>query len=230
MACIRNVPHSAYTGAAKRGQLTGVGVAIGLHAGMVFLLMQLQPVRTALSAAAPILVTLVSPPTRIEKPQEAPQPRPVKLRVERPKSPQPLLIASASDAPASFVAAPLPPMPVSMPEEPVVSAPAAPPIVAVAPPQPVVPPGFNADYLNNPAPTYPPLSRRMGEEGKVMLRVLVNVQGLPVHVELKSSSGYARLDSVALETVRQWRFVPARRGDEAVNAWVLVPISFSLRS
>ena len=94
----------------------------------------------------------------------------------------------------------------------------------------MVPPRFNADYLNNPAPAYPPLSRRMGEEGRVVLRVLVNEHGLPGDVQLRTSSGFNRLDTVALETVRQWKFVPARRGDTPVSAWVLVPISFSLRS
>jgi protein TonB len=52
---------------------------------------------------------------------------------------------------------------------------------------------------------------------------------MPARVELRSSSGHDRLDAVALETVRRWKFVPARRGDQAVSAWVLVPISFSLR-
>jgi len=62
------------------------------------------------------------------------------------------------------------------------------------------------------------------------LRVFVDVRGFPARIELRTSSGYERLDHIALETVRQWKFVPARRGDEAVSAWVLVPISFSLRS
>jgi protein TonB len=68
------------------------------------------------------------------------------------------------------------------------------------------------------------------EEGRVLLRVLVDAKGLPERVELRSSSGHERLDRVALDTVRQWKFVPARRGEEAVSAWVIVPISFSLRS
>jgi len=47
-------------------------------------------------------------------------------------------------------------------------------------------------------------------------------------VELKSTSGSERLDQAALDAVRQWRFVPAKRGSEAIAAWVVVPISFSL--
>jgi protein TonB len=94
----------------------------------------------------------------------------------------------------------------------------------------VIPPRFNADYLNNPAPAYPALSRRMGEEGKVVLRVFVNERGLPEDVQIRTSSGSSRLDTTAQDTVRQWKFVPARRGDIPSGAWVLVPISFSLRS
>lgn len=88
---------------------------------------------------------------------------------------------------------------------------------------------FDADYLRNPAPSYPAISRRMREEGKVTLRVLVTPHGTAESVEVKTSSGAARnLIEAASRTVRQWRFVPARRGDTAVQSWVLVPIIFKL--
>lgn len=89
---------------------------------------------------------------------------------------------------------------------------------------------FDAAYLKNPAPPYPPLSKRMGEEGKVTLRVLVSNNGLAEKVELEASSGSPRLDSSALKTVRDWKFIPAQRGGQAVQSWVLVPISFKLES
>ena len=90
-------------------------------------------------------------------------------------------------------------------------------------------PHFNADYLRNPAPAYPAQSRRFGEEGKVILRVFVTTEGQAGQVELRTSSGSARLDQAAQEAVARWKFEPARRGNEAVSAWVLVPIVFSLR-
>jgi protein TonB len=93
----------------------------------------------------------------------------------------------------------------------------------------LVPPRFDAAYLDNPAPAYPPMARRLGERGKVVLRVLVGAAGAAEKVEVRASSGSARLDDAALETVRHWRFVPARQGAEAIPAWVLVPISFSLQ-
>ena len=106
------------------------------------------------------------------------------------------------------------------------AAPAAP---AVAEPTPIVPPRFNADYLSNPAPLYPAVSRAAGEQGRVLLRVLVSPQGEPEQVQVGTGSGFERLDLAALEAVRHWKFVPARRGLEAVTAWVIVPIQFSLR-
>lgn len=97
-------------------------------------------------------------------------------------------------------------------------------------PPPVVQPRFDAAYLDNPRPPYPGVSRRLGEEGEVRLRVQVDPAGLAQQVEIQQGSGYPRLDQAALETVRQWRFVPARQGDQPVAAWVIVPIQFTLRS
>ena len=87
---------------------------------------------------------------------------------------------------------------------------------------------FAADYLRNPAPPYPPLARRMGEEGEVILRVSVTPNGTAETVEIRSSSGSSRLDEAALRTVRTWKFIPARRDDVAVQSWVLVPLIFKL--
>ncbi len=96
------------------------------------------------------------------------------------------------------------------------------------PPAPVIPPSFTAAYLSNPALSYPPASQRLGEEGKVLLRVWVDANGLPDRIELEASSGYRRLDSAAIETVKRWKFVPARRGEQTIAATVLVPIVFKL--
>ena len=92
------------------------------------------------------------------------------------------------------------------------------------------PPAFNAAYLRNPPPRYPPAARRNGDEGQVMLKVLVSAEGAPVRVELDQSSGSSLLDGAALEAVRGWRFVPARRGVQNVDGWVRVPLVFRLES
>jgi periplasmic protein TonB len=92
----------------------------------------------------------------------------------------------------------------------------------------VVPPRFDAAYLRNPEPRSPPLSKQLGEEGRVVLRVLVNAEGQVEQAEVRQSSGHPRLDQAALGVIHRWRFMPARHGPERLAAWVLVPISFQL--
>ena len=91
---------------------------------------------------------------------------------------------------------------------------------------------FDADYLKNPAPPYPPMSRRLGEEGRVILRARVSAEGVAEAVEIKTSSGSVRLDEAAQRTVRTWRFVAAKRTvnglERPVESWVLVPVVFRL--
>jgi periplasmic protein TonB len=90
------------------------------------------------------------------------------------------------------------------------------------------PPQFGAAYLNNPRPAYPPAARKMGMQGLVMLKVLVSRSGNVREIEVAQSSGYDLLDRTALEAVKGWHFVPARRGDSAVDEWVQVPVAFHL--
>lgn len=97
-----------------------------------------------------------------------------------------------------------------------------------APPA-VTSPRFDAAYLNNPVPAYPAISRRLGEQGRVLLRAFVNADGSASEVRIHTSSGYARLDHAAREAVARWQFEPARQAGEPVSAWVLVPVSFMLK-
>lgn len=92
------------------------------------------------------------------------------------------------------------------------------------------PPRFAAAYLHNPAPEYPHISRRMGEQGRVLLRVLVSSTGIADSVQIESSSGSSKLDEAALKAVEKWNFVPAKRSNQPVSAYVLVPVKFSLNS
>lgn len=89
-------------------------------------------------------------------------------------------------------------------------------------------PRFDAAYLNNPSPAYPALSRRYNETGKVLLKVRVSPEGLAVAVDIAQSSNSARLDEAARQAVSRWRFIPARLGEQAMAADVLVPIVFRL--
>jgi protein TonB len=102
--------------------------------------------------------------------------------------------------------------------------------VAAPAPQEYSEPIYSAAYLNNQPPVYPLTARRRGIEGTVLLRVEIHAHGHCQQVRVKRSSGHAVLDGAALEAVRQWHFVPARRGSQAVTATVDVPISFRLNS
>jgi len=169
-------------------------------------------------------VAVPTPPTPPEpKPVVKPQPRP-KVRAPQPPAPAPVPQVESASA-ISADAIPQPPQ--EAPRE------APTPAAAPARPTPEAPPAivaarFDAAYLNNPAPAYPPLSRRMREEGKVMLRVQVTAEGLPGKVELAESSGFGRLDNAARDAVQRWRFVPAKQDGRAIDAWVIVPIVFKL--
>lgn len=87
-------------------------------------------------------------------------------------------------------------------------------------------PRLDPAYLHNPAPLYPALSKRNRETGTVFLLVSVNPEGNATSVTLHQSSGYDRLDQAAIQAVTQWRFAPGMRGQSAISATVIVPISF----
>jgi len=102
---------------------------------------------------------------------------------------------------------------------------------SASPPSPVVldaEPDYKAEYLNNPRPPYPLLARRMGYHGKVILNVEVLAEGKAGQVLLQQSCGYDVLDNAALQTVKTWRFTPAKRFGQPVTQWFLVPIKFTL--
>jgi protein TonB len=92
----------------------------------------------------------------------------------------------------------------------------------------LVEPSADADYLKNPPPGYPRVSRRNGEQGTVIVRVFINTQGSPEKAEVRTSSGFARLDQAALEAVQRWRFVPGRRNGTPEAMWFNIPVRFIL--
>jgi len=166
-------------------------------------------------------------PPKVEPMPPQPQAQVARPALRRPVRPSPAPPATPIVTAVSEAAAPAPAFVV-----PLRPAPPAAEVESEAPPPapaaPLVAARFDADYLRNPKPLYPAQSRRMGEEGRVILLVRVLADGSAASVQVKTGSGSARLDQAALEAVRQWRFVPARRGDDALDSAVLVPISFAL--
>jgi protein TonB len=185
----------------------------------------------------------VAPPPPPPPPPPAPKPpEPVRQAAPRPRpqpapppAPRPVAVPNLPPAPAAPVGVvapqpPAPPIPAPVavapaPPAPPPPAPSAPPAPAPAPPR-VELPSSDADYLQNPKPVYPPISKRLGEQGKVVVRVLIGADGTAQDAQLKDSSGYDRLDRAAIETARKWRYVPGKRNGVPEAMWFNVPINF----
>lgn len=181
-----------------------------------------------------MLSELITPPTpKVEPPPSAPKPvEPVPQPVVRkraptpPPAPRPVALPDPSPAPnaPTGVTTPQPPAPpIAAPMAPAEAPPASPPA-----PARVELPSSNADYLQNPKPAYPPISKRLGEQGKVVVRVLIGPDGTAQNAEIRQSSGFDRLDQAALATVLKWRYVPGKRGGVPEAMWFNVPINFVL--
>jgi periplasmic protein TonB len=162
------------------------------------------------------------PPRKVVKtPPPPPAPRPAPRPIARPET-------AAQPAPAAPVGV-IEPQPAAPPVTVPQAAAASPPATAPAPAPPRMElPSSSAEYLQNPKPPYPPMSKRLGEQGKVVLRVLIGADGRAQDAQVKESSGYGRLDRTARETVLQWRYVPGKRGGVAEAMWFDVPINFVL--
>ncbi len=234
----------------KRNVAIAGGVVL-LHVGVLWAL-QSGLLRRAVEIVVPvaIMTELIAPPKPIIEPPPPPPPPPprpspapkrpepvrepvVKQRPQPapPPAPRPVAVANLPPAPAAPIGvvapqAPAPPIP-------------APVAIAPAPPAPLPPPpapaparlqlpSSDADYLQNPKPIYPPISKRMGEQGKVVVRVLIGVDGTAQDAQLKDSSGFDRLDRAAVETARKWRYVPGKRNGVPEAMWFNVPINFVL--
>lgn len=179
-------------------------------------------------------VLVPAPPAEEIKAPPTPEP-PKPLPVEPPK-PKPKPQPKPKPKPRPD---PLPPPPEGPPSERAVSAeeasepepPPAEPTLSGSDEEfaaPVVPPRVDASQLSNPAPVYPPLSRRLREEGTVFLELMVEPDGSVSQVAVKTSSGFPRLDASALSAVKHWRYVPAKRGGVPIAFRYVQPIEFSL--
>nr|WP_157077098.1 energy transducer TonB [Curvibacter delicatus] len=175
---------------------------------------------------AEVLSEFISPPA---PKTDTPQPSAPKPQVQQPQKrqapPAPLPVATPEPAPAP--AAPMG-QSTAQPAAPVMAAPAATGPATPTAPSRVELPSSDAAYLNNPKPSYPVLSKRLGEQGKVVVRVLIGVDGTAQQAEIRTSSGYDRLDQAALTTVLKWRYVPGKRGGVPEAMWFNVPINFVL--
>lgn len=232
--------------AGRSGSAAGLCATVLVHGAAIYVLLSHASVSPAVVPPQPLAVRFIAEAEEAPaRPPAAPAKAPAKppVRVERkappkPQPPKPQVVAAVSPEPSPRSVPSQSESPAPAPSEAPVQAPSSQPALPAAPDAVALasarstaatPPSFNADYLRNPAPRYPPLARRMGEQGKVVLRVLVSAAGDAAKVEVRTSSGSDVLDDAALDAVKRWRFVPARQGEQPVDAWVLVPITFTLQ-
>jgi len=167
----------------------------------------------------------------------------------KPPPPPPVQALRPTPAPTALALAPLPtPQPTSAPVAPPTVAATAPVNAPLAPAAPVAPassvvavpapsppakvdlPTTVADYQAKSPPVYPAMSKRMGEQGRVVVRVLISVDGVPQQAEVHQSSGFGRLDRSAVEAAMRSRYVPLKRGEIPEATWVLAPMEFKLEN
>lgn len=199
-------------------QVAGLAIVLALHAAALWGLWQHRLIPSPQEALT-LFVNFIAPPA----PEKIPPPQPRPKPVEKPK-PRQLVAETPVVAPLDYIAPPPPPKP-----EPI----RAP--VAEAPPMPlpVGPVALSAELSvacpERTPPAYPAFSRRMGEEGIVVLRVELDEAGAVAYARVQTSSGFARLDEAALAAVRTWRCNPAQRNSQPVRAFALQPFKFILQ-
>lgn len=227
-----------------------------VHAMAAWVFWHLSPEPVLVAESAPITVTLIAdelqtqaaqpPVVQPEVPTPAPavQPRPTPplpqvqrtvVAAARPVAPQDMQVPVAppvQPAPAAPAeVAPVQPTPAqpavqAAPTGPVTAAPAAQTGRAVT--QPKVLPSSAVRYLAEPMLSYPRISRELGEQGVVRLKVLVDEQGRPQDIEVARSSGYPRLDQQAVQAMKKARFQPHLEDGQARKVWVVAPLTFNL--
>ncbi len=186
--------------------------------------MQSQPTPKTIEQPVAKPIPVPPRPQPVAAPAPTPQPQPSPSKVSTPTE-----VAQATPvAPVSAPTAPTPPAPTRV-EAPPAPAPPSPAPVVTAPSKTDV--SIPASYsASNQKPIYPNMSKRLGEQGTVVLRVLVKADGSAGEVEVKSSSNYPRLDQAAIDAVKTWRFNPAKIDGKATDEWYQVPIPFKLQS
>ncbi|RAO75817.1 energy transducer TonB [Dyella jiangningensis] len=207
------VPRHAHPDAARIAALSAA-IAVNLVALLAVLRPMAPQLMQQMQHISEMTIHWIPAPPKVEPPPDielkpAPKPMPVPRTHAQPKpvSPPPTITDEGNTA-----APPVPPA----------ATPAIEPNVGTAPVEATL--AYRAVPLK-----YPPAALRAHMEGTVILKVLVDEQGVPQEVTVEQSSGYALLDRSARDQVlRGWRFQPATVSGQAVRAWARVPVSFNV--
>ena len=207
MATLTSRPGAPSTGAAPRR--TGLFIVVAaLHVLIVYGLMVATGVVRQPAFVQPLQAVFVP---EASQPEEQPQ---IKIK---PEIEQPVAVDQPPPE-VQFEEAVTPPSEVPVPAS----------ANAISGSQQQGAPAQDLKTANRVDPTYPPASRRAGEEGTVRLKVLVDTNGKASNVQVTQSSGFPRLDQAAQDAVRKWRFVAATDGTNKIQAYTQVAVTFKL--
>lgn len=196
-----------------------IGVHVGVLAAVILVRAEPRPVEIVMPTIQGVLV-MAEPEEAPPPPPEPPPPPPPPEKKPDPKpKPKPPPKAPPSERAVKAPEPEPPPPPVETSAEPKPAEPT---------PAPVLPPRAEAGQLTNPAPVYPSLSRRLHEQGVVILEILIKSDGTVGEIKIKTSSGFKRLDDTAVKAVKQWRYQPATQGNKKIDFWYEQPVEFSL--
>lgn len=213
----------------KPERAAGLLIVLALHGAVLYGLWSARLI-PAPEQAVTLFVRFIEQAPSPPKTQDTIKPVvPMKLDRPRPPAPrppemlhQPRVAEAPVVSPTEAVAPPSPPAP------PVYTAPAPPP-PAPLPAGPVSLSGeLSVSCPVRSEPIYPPLARRMGEEGKTVLRVELDETGRVVSARVVTSSGSSRLDGAALAAVKNWQCNPAQRDGKPISAVAMQPFNFKL--
>lgn len=210
----------------KTGHAAGLAFVLALHAAVLYGLWSARVI-TPPAEAMTLFVNFIEPAPPPPKPRVVPPPRPsMPVKREKPTPVKPPHYHLASNAPVVSPAEAVEPLP---PSSPVIEAPPEPVASPPAPPEPVtLASELAVTCPERSPPSYPPLSRRLGETGKVVLRVELDEAGRVSGAQVLTSSGFGRLDAAALAAVRTWRCQPSERDGRAVRSMAMQPFKFTL--
>lgn len=211
----------------KRNKFAPLMAIVVLHiAG--FYAIQSGLLSRVVTAAMPTITTIsiIAPPAP-PKPPAPSVPKTVELSAPVPRAvipPLPLIAVAPSEPTIT------PPQPTRAEAAPVATAaPTAPAAPSPTPPAPATPRTVSSvEYIKAPQLVYPNLSRRLGESGTVVLRILINEKGLPEQILIQKSTGYSNLDEAGRQAAQRALFKPMIENGKPVPVYVLVPLTFQL--
>ncbi|SDH10802.1 energy transducer TonB [Janthinobacterium sp. YR213] len=211
----------------KRNKFAPLMAIVVLHlAG--FYAIQSGLLSKVVTAAMPTITTIsiIAPPAP-PKPPAPSVPKTVELSAPVPRAvipPLPLIAVAPSEPTIT------PQQPTRAEAAPVATAaPTAPSTPSPTPPAPSTPRTVSSvEYIKAPQLIYPNLSRRLGESGTVVLRILINEKGLPEQILIQKSTGYNNLDEAGRQAAQRALFKPMIENGKPVPVYVLVPLTFQL--